>query len=130
MKISWSSLGMYFLGNIVCTLLAIIFVEGWGIFGAIGTFVIIYFVITLLICRSFPKHWWIAAIIITSYLWSWLLHLGVNNIIELLFNPSLIDSKNFYTLLPLIGIISSIIGSYVGFRLSKSKEKLEQYKSK
>ena len=122
MKISWSSLGMYFLGGILSSIFAIIFIKGWGIYGAIGAFVIVYFVITLFICRSFPKHWWIAAVIISGYLWLWAFHLGVNNIIELLFDPSLIDSKNFYTILPLIGTISSIVGSYSGFRLSKLKK--------
>ncbi len=122
MKTALASLGMYFLGTIICTMFAIIFVKGWGTFGAIAAFVIIYFVTTVVICKSFPKLWWIAAIVITSYLWMWGFNLGLGNIIELLVKPSLIDSRNFYNLLPLIGFVSSFVGSYVGFRLSKSKE--------
>lgn len=122
MKTIFASIGMYFLGTIICTMFAIMFVEGWGIFGAIFAFVIIFFVTTLLICKYFPKLWWISSVIITSYLWMWGFQIGIGNIIELLVKPSLIDDKNFYNLLPLIGFISSFSGSYLGFRLSKSPQ--------
>lgn len=122
MKTVLASLGIYFLGTIICTFFAIMFIEGWGMLGAIFAYVIIYFVTTLFICKYHPKLWWIAAIVITSYLWMWFIFdIGLTNIIELLVEPNLIDNKNFYNLLPLIGFISSFIGSYVGFRLSKSK---------
>lgn len=122
MKTVLASLGMYFLGMIICTVLSIIFIEGWGIIIAIVSFVVIYFVTTLLICKFFPKLWWIAAIIITSYAWMWEFGIGLSNIIELLVEPSLIDGKNFYNLLPLISFVSSFAGSYVGYKLSMKEE--------
>lgn len=123
MKTTLASLGMYFLGTIICTFFAIMFVKGWGTFVTIAAFVIVYFVSTVFIYKSYPKLWWIAAIVITSYLLIWGFHIiGLGNIIELLVEPSLIDSRNFYKLLPLIAFVSSFAGSYVGYKLSMREE--------
>ena len=129
MKTILASIGMYFLGTIISTVLVVIFIKGGGTIVAIVSFVVIFFVTTLLICKFFPKLWWIAPFIITSYLWMWAFQIGLSNIIQLLAKPNLIDGKNYYNLLPLIGFVSSFVGSYIGFRLSSLKVKNQSEES-
>jgi hypothetical protein len=124
MKQMFITIGLAFLFGIAALFVTFIFIEGWGTIATIISNALAYLIAGYFMGKIKPKSILYSGIVI-------LLPLFIldppgtfyfNGLFNLLSNPSQIDERSFYFLLPLMAIVSVYIGLYVGKRMNaKSK---------
>lgn len=122
------SLGLALLFGIGALVVTFFFIEGWG---AIVTIIIsasAFFFAGYFMGKIKPKSILYSGLIIVLPFWI----ISVpdiqyfNDLLEILSNPSKIDKRNFYDLLPIIALVSAYLGSYLGKRMMIRKKENNQ----
>jgi hypothetical protein len=113
---------LFGIGGIVVTFL---FIEGWGAIGTLTVNISAFFFAGFLMGRLKPKSIFYAGLVIVLPLWYFF---GVNGsyfsqIFSTLSEPSKLDSRNFYALIPMLALVSAYAGSVVGRRMMLHKKR-------
>jgi hypothetical protein len=113
------SLGLAFLLGIGGLVVAFFFIEGWGAAFTIITNASAFFFAGYLMGKIKPKSILYSGFIIILPFWIIFgsdIHYFID-VFNFLSNPSKIDEYNFYELLPMIALVSTYIGLYIGKRM-------------
>jgi hypothetical protein len=128
MKEVFKSLGLALLFGIGALIITFMFLEGWGTVGTIIGCVSSFSTAGYFMAKVKPKSILYGGLIIL--LPFWILFIRdihyFNALFDILSNPSKIDYRSFYILLPLIALVSVYIGSYIGKRVMVAKKESQR----
>ena len=122
------SLGLALLFGIGALVVTFFFIEGWGAIVTIIVSASAFFFAGYFMGKIKPKSILYSGLIIVLPFWILFvpdIHY-FNDLLEILSNPSKIDKRNFYDLLPIIALVSAYIGSYLGKRMMIRKKENNQ----
>ena len=103
-----------------------IFIEGWGISGTLFSTLIAFCGCGFIMGKTRPQSKFYAGIFISLPIL--IVFSNFQAVSELLTSPSSINGRNFYDLLPLLAILFSYLGIYLGYKFRK-KSKVTTYRS-
>ena len=128
MKEMFISLGLAFLFGIAALIVTFFFIEGWGTFVTIVASALAFFIAGYFMGKIKPKSILYSGLVILLPFCIFFvsdIHY-FNDLFNILSNPSKIDQRNFYVLLPMIALLSAYIGSYFGKRMVVLKKESNQ----
>jgi hypothetical protein len=110
--------------GIVCSILMIIFIEGWGTYITLLVTIASFGFAGYFIGKTRPASSLYAGIFISLPIIIGMSPKGsdLKLILELLSAPSKIDFRNFYVFLSPIALLTSYIGTFIGYHFSKRKK--------
>ena len=128
MKEMFISLGLAFLLGIGALVATFFFIEGWGAVVTIIVNASAFFIAGYLMGKIKPKSILYSGFIIVLPFWiSFVSDIHYfSDVFGVLSNPSKIDERNFYELLPIIALVSTFIGLYIGKRMAIRKKEGSQ----
>jgi hypothetical protein len=118
MKEMFISLGLALLLGIGALVATFFFIEGWGAVVTIIVNALAFLIAGFFMGKIKPKSILYSGLVIVLPFWIVFVS-GIhyfNDLFNILSNPSKIDKRNFYVLLPVIALVSAYIGSYIGKR--------------
>jgi predicted MPP superfamily phosphohydrolase len=118
MKEMFISLGLAFLFGIAALIVTFFFLEGWGTIATIVVNALAFLIAGYFMGKIKPKSILYNGLVIVLPLCIFFIsdiHY-FNDLFNILSNPSKIDKRDVYVLLPIIALVSAYTGSYIGKR--------------
>ena len=119
------SLGLALLFGIGALTVTFMFLEGWGAVGTIVGTLSAFLIAGYFMVKIKPKSILYGGLVILLPFWIIFvrdIHY-FSELFDILSNPSKIDYRSFYILLPLIALVSVYLGSYIGKRMMVGTKK-------
>jgi hypothetical protein len=126
MKYFVKSVGLSLALGIACSILMIVFIEGWGEFITLFVAIASFGFAGFFVGKKRPKSSIYSGLFISlPFILGFIPDTeDFKLMLGLLSSPSKIDYRNFYVFLPYITLISAYIGIFIGNRISKHSIKI------